>query len=180
MADNDLALGRMVEALSRSPFWRETVMFVVEDDTQNGPDHVDSHRAPFLVVSAWNRPGVVRRFVNTTDVIATIEEILGLGTMSQYDYYGRPLREVWAPRPDPRPYAALTPAVPLTERNTAANTTPADARASARLALEIEDQADEDTFNRVLWRTIRGPAAPYPEPRRLSGHALALMAASRR
>jgi YVTN family beta-propeller protein len=179
MADNDLALGRMVEALSRSPFWRETVMFVVEDDTQNGPDHVDSHRAPFLVVSAWNRPGVVRRFVNTTDVLATIEEVLGLGTMSQFDYYGRPLREVWAPRPDLRPYAALAPAVPLTERNTAANTAPADARASARLALEIEDQADEETFNRVLWRTIKGPGAPYPGVRRLTGHALALMAAAR-
>ena len=179
MADNDLALGRMVEALSRSPFWRTTVVFVVEDDAQNGPDHVDSHRAPFFVVSAWNRPGVVRRFVNTTDVLATIEEILGLGAMSQFDTYGRPLREVWAARPDLRPYAALTPAVPLTERNTAANTTPADARASARLTLDVEDQADEAVFNRVLWRTVRGPAVPYPGPRRLSGHELALLAAAR-
>jgi YVTN family beta-propeller protein len=179
MADNDLALGRMVEALSRSPFWRETVMFVLEDDAQNGPDHVDSHRAPFLVVSAWNRPGLVRRFVNTTDVLATIEEILGFGTLSQFDYYGRPLRDVWAPRADARPYAALVPAVPLTERNTALNTTPADARASARLALEIEDQADEEIFNQVLWRTVRGPAVPYPGTRRLTGHELALLAAER-
>ena len=93
VADNDLALGRMIAALSRSPFWRNTVVFVLEDDAQNGPDHVDSHRSPLLVVSAWNRPGVYRRFANTTDVIRTIEEILGLGTLSQFDHFGRPLRD---------------------------------------------------------------------------------------
>jgi hypothetical protein len=161
MADNDLALGRMVEALSRTPFWTNTVMFVVEDDAQNGPDHVDSHRAPFFVVSAWNRPGVQHRFTNTTDVLATIEEILQLGAMSQFDFFGRPLRGIWAARPDPRPYVALRPAVPLDERNTAANSHPADMRASARLALEIEDRADEATFNRILWRKAKGNA-PYP------------------
>lgn len=172
MADNDLALGRIVAALSRTPFWRETVVFVLEDDAQNGPDHVDSHRSPLFVVSAWNRPGVYHRFANTTDVLATIEEILGLGALSQFDHYGRPLRGIWADAPDLRPYDALTPAVPLTERNTAANTRDADARASERLALEIEDQADEEIFNRVLWRTIRGPAEPYPGTRRLTGQEL--------
>jgi hypothetical protein len=177
VADNDLALGRVVEALSRSPFWASTVVFVVEDDAQNGPDHVDAHRAPFLAISAYNRPGTVRRWTNTTDVLATIEEILGFGALSHFDHYGRPLRGVWARTPDLRPYAALTPGVPLTERNTAANTTPADRRASARLALEVEDQADEDIFNRVLWRTVKGPGVPYPGARRVSGQALLLDAA---
>jgi hypothetical protein len=172
MADNDLALGRMIEALSRTPFWRETAVFVLEDDAQNGPDHVDSHRSPLLVISPWSRPGVHHRFANTTDVLATIEEVLGLGAMSQFDHHGRPLRDVWTTAPDLRPYTALRPAVPLDERNTAANTRPADARASARLALEIEDQADEVVFNQVLWRTIRGAGVPYPGARRVSGQEL--------
>jgi hypothetical protein len=79
MADNDLALGRIVEALTRSPFWASTVMFILEDDAQDGPDHVDSHRSVLLVISPYSRTGVVRRFVNTTDVLATIEEILAWG-----------------------------------------------------------------------------------------------------
>ena len=180
LADNDLALGRMVEALSRSPYWRNTVMFVVEDDAQNGPDHVDSHRAPFLAISAWSRPGPVHRWTNTTDVLATMEEALHLGRMSQFDAYARPLRDVWAAQPDLRPYTALTPSIPIEERNTAANTAPADARASARLALDVEDAADEATFNRVLWHTIKGPGVPYPTTaRRPSGQAITLAAAAR-
>jgi len=79
MADNDLALGRIAEALSHSRYWRDTVMFVLEDDSQAGPDHVDSHRGPLLVISVYNRPGAIHRFANTTDVLAAIEDILGLG-----------------------------------------------------------------------------------------------------
>ncbi len=89
MADNDLALGRLVEALSNSPYWRDTVVFVVEDDAQAGPDHVDSHRAPFYVISAYNRPGTIHRFVNTTDVVAAVEDILGLDRLSKWDYFSR-------------------------------------------------------------------------------------------
>jgi YVTN family beta-propeller protein len=166
MADNDLALGRMVEALSRTPFWRSTVMFVLEDDAQNGPDHVDSHRSPMLVISPYNRPGVIHRFANTTDVLLTIEEILGLESLSQFDYYGRPLRDVFADTPDLRPYAALTPAVPLTEMNAPDGP---DARGSAALDLRVEDVADEDAFNRILWRAAKGRDVPYPGTTRLSG-----------
>ncbi|HEX6745963.1 MAG TPA: bifunctional YncE family protein/alkaline phosphatase family protein [Longimicrobium sp.] len=163
-ADNDLALGRMVEALSRSPFWRSTVMFVLEDDAQNGPDHVDSHRSLLLVISAWNRPGTVSRFANTTDVIRTIEEILGLQSLSHFDGFGRPLREIWAAEPDLSPYAAITPVQPLDEKNPP-NT--ALARASARLDLRMEDVADEELFNRILWEAIKGPGVPYPGTRRM-------------
>ncbi len=172
MADNDLALGRVVEAISRTPFWRSTAIFILEDDSQNGPDHVDSHRSPMLVVSPWTKRGVHHRFTNTTDVLATIEELLHLDAMSQFDYYGRPLRDIWSPTPDLRPYSALTSPVSLEEKNTASNTVPADARASSRLALEIEDRADEDSFNRVLWRTIRGAKERYPGVRRISGWEL--------
>jgi YVTN family beta-propeller protein len=176
MADNDLALGRMVEALSRTPFWRHTAMFVVEDDAQNGPDHVDSHRAPFLVVSPWARGGTWHRFTNTTDVLATIEALLGLPALSQFDHFGRPLTGIWRATPELRPYVALRPAVPLDEVNTAANATERDMRASARLALDLEDQADEDAFNRILWRAARG-SRPYPGVRRAPVGALGPMPA---
>ncbi len=164
MADNDLALGRIVEALSKSPFWESTVVFVLEDDAQSGPDHVDSHRSPMLVISAYNKGGVFHRFANTTDVLATIEEILGLGGMSQFDHYGRPLREIWSSKIDARPYGALTPAVPLTETNPK---TGALAEASKKLALSRVDEADEDLFNRILWKSIKG-RTPYPGPTRMS------------
>ena len=165
VADNDLALGRVIEALSRTAFWRNTVVFVLEDDAQNGPDHVDSHRSPLFVVSAYNRPGTIHRFANTTDVLRTIEEILGLNSLSHFDYYGRPLRGIWARTADLRPYRALTPTVSLDEKNPA--NTP-EARESEGLDLRIEDIAEEDLFNRVLWATIKGRSAPYPGPRRVT------------
>ena len=165
MADNDLALGRVVEAISRSPFWRSIAIFVVEDDAQNGPDHVDSHRTPFFLISPWARAGVHHRFTNTTDVVATIEEILGLGSLSQFDYYGRPLRDVWTESPDIAPYRALVPAVPLDQRNPSQGR---GARESERLDLAFEDIAEEDLFNQILWRAIKGESVPYPGPTRMS------------
>ena len=165
MADNDLALGRMVAALSKTPFWKDTVFFVLEDDAQDGPDHVDSHRSVLLVISAYNRGGVSHRFVNTTDVIATIEEILGLQPLSQFDHFGRPLREIFGAVPDLRPYEALTPAQSLTELNPPQGNA---ARASLQLDLSKVDAANEDLFNRILWQSIKGEAAVYPGTKRMS------------
>ena len=162
VADNDLALGRMIEALSHSPFWKSTVVFVVEDDAQNGPDHVDSHRSPVLIISPYSRAGVVHRFANTTDVIRTIEEILGLDALSQFDYYGRPLRDIWSATPDLTPWKVLTPKVDLNAKNPA-NTR--GASESAKLDLEIEDVAEEDPFNRIIWDAVK-PGVPYPGVRR--------------
>jgi hypothetical protein len=168
-ADNDLALGRMIEALSKSRYWKNTVVFVLEDDAQNGADHVDMHRSPMFVISAYSRPGVVHRFANTTDVLRTIEEILGLQSMSQYDYFGRPLRDIWADTPDLRPYTALTPAQSLNEMNARGTE---GARESEKLDLSTEDAADEALFNRILWRTIKGPDVPYPQVHRASAREL--------
>jgi hypothetical protein len=165
MADNDLALGRMIEALSKTPYWRTTVVFVLEDDAQNGADHVDSHRSPLLVISPYSRRQVSHRFANTTDVLATIEEVLGLGALSPYDYFGRPLRDAFGATADLSPYLALTPQVDLNERNPPGTT---GARQSARLDLTDADRADETLFNHVLWRAIKGPDAPEPGPRRAS------------
>jgi YVTN family beta-propeller protein len=164
VADNDLALGRVIEALSRSPFWKNTVVFVLEDDAQDGPDHVDSHRSPLLVISAYNRPGVIHRFANTTDVIATIADILQLGSLSQFDHFGRPLSGIFADEPDLTPYAALVPDVPLDERNPAGTR---GALESERLELAQEDRSDDDLFNRILWEAVKGDV-PYPGPRRMS------------
>jgi YVTN family beta-propeller protein len=164
MADNDLALGRMIEALSKTRFWRSTAVFVLEDDAQNGSDHVDSHRSPMIVISPWSRGGVSHRFANTTDVIATIEELLKLGSMSQFDHYGRPLRDIWREKPDLRPYVALIPSTPLDEKNPARGV---GARQSARLDFSKEDVAEEELFNRVLWRAIKGDT-PWPGTKRAS------------
>jgi len=164
MADNDLALGRLVEALSNSPYWKDTVVFVLEDDAQDGPDHVDSHRSVLLVISAYNRPGLIHRFVNTTDVFATMEEILGLGKLSQFDYYGRSLREIFTNKPDVAAYAAAKPGQRLDELNPAKGP---EAEASLKLDLERVDAADEDSFNRILWNLIKG-VQPYPGTKRMS------------
>ena len=165
VADNDLALGRVIEGLSRSPFWKNTLVIVLEDDAQNGADHVDSHRSLLLMISAWSRAGVYHRFANTTDVLATIERILGLGSLSQFDHFGRPITELFAEQPDLRPVVALIPAQNLMEMNPSAGR---EARESARLDLRIEDAADEALFNRILWRMMKGEATPYPRLRRMS------------
>jgi hypothetical protein len=168
-ADNDLALGRIVDSLSRSRYWRNTVVFVVEDDAQDGPDHVDSHRSVLLVISAWNRGGLLHRFVNTTDVLATMEEILGLEALSQFDHFGRPLRDIWSSTPDLRPFEAIRPAQSLTEMNPDAG---AGARESALLDFSQPDRVDDDLFNRILWKAIKGTQVPYPSHRRAAMQSL--------
>ncbi len=147
VADNDLALGRMVEALSKTPYWQDTAMFVLEDDAQDGSDHIDSHRAPFFVISAYNRPGAQHRFANTTDTVATIEQILGLDPLSQYDFYGHPLYDVFAETPDLTPFKAVPAGVPLDEKNPP--NTPA-AKKSAKFDVSKPDAVDGKTFNKVL------------------------------
>jgi YVTN family beta-propeller protein len=169
MADNDLGLGRIVQAVSHSPYWKNTVIFVLEDDAQNGPDHVDSHRSPMEVISAYNRPGTIHRWTNTTDVLRTIEEILGLRSMSQFDYYGRPLRDIWASTPDLTPYTALTPAMSLDAVNPRAGR---GARESEGLDLDVEDMSNMDLFNHILWEQLKGDSVPYPGPHRISAQAI--------
>jgi phospholipase C len=169
MADNDLALGRIVQALSRSPYWKDTVIFVVEDDAQAGPDHVDSHRAPFYAISAYSRPGTVHRFINTTDVIAAIEDVLGMARLSKFDYFSRSLAEVFASTPDLTPFDAITPKQDLNEKNPQNS---AAARMSEGLDLSAPDRVDDGLYNRILWLMLRGDA-PYPSARnRAPLHAL--------
>jgi len=161
MADNDLALGRIVQALSHSPYWRDTVIFVVEDDAQAGPDHIDSHRAPFYAISAYSRPGTVHRFINTTDVVAAIEDILGMGRLSKFDYFSRSLADIFAPMPELTPYDAIVPTQDLNEKNPQKT---AAARMSEGLDLSQPDRVDDQLYNRILWLMLKGdtpqPLAP--------------------
>jgi hypothetical protein len=153
VADNDLALGRIVEALSKSPFWKDTVVFVLEDDAQSGPDHVDSHRSPFLAISAYSRPGTIHRFANTTDVVAAIEDILGLGRLSKFDYFSRSLSDVFAATPDLTPYQAATTTANMEELNPAKT---AAAILSQDLDFSRPDRVNDELFNRILWLMIKG------------------------
>jgi DNA-binding beta-propeller fold protein YncE len=153
MADNDLALGRIIEAVSKSPFWKDTVVFVLEDDSQSGPDHVDSHRSPAFVISAYNRPGTVHRFANTTDVIAAIEDILSLDRMSKFDYFSRSLADVFSETPNLTPYTAVQPQQDMNEMNPKHS---AAAQMSEGLDFSKPDRIDDAQFNRILWRVIKG------------------------
>jgi len=160
VADNDFALARIVSAVSHSRYWRDTVIFVVEDDAQDGPDHVDSHRSVMFAISAYSRKGLHHRFTNTTDVVATIEQILGLQPMSTYDTFARPLADVFDSKPDLTPYDPILPKISLHELNP--DKTPA-AKKSALLDFSKPDAADENEVNRILWSVVKGDDVPYPE-----------------
>ena len=170
MADNDLALGRIVQALSHSKYWKDTVIFVVEDDAQAGPDHTDSHRAPFYAISAYNRPGTLHRFVNTTDVVAAIEDILGMGRLSKFDYFSRSLADAFAPTADLTPYDAIVPTQDLNEKNPQ-NT--ATARMSEGLDLSAPDRVDDQLYNRILWLMLKGNLPMPVAQNHAALHALA-------
>jgi DNA-binding beta-propeller fold protein YncE len=162
VADNDLALGMVVDAVSRSKFWRETAIFVVEDDAQNGPDHVDAHRAVALVVSPYTkRQHVDSTLYSTTSMLRTMELILGLKPMSQFDAAARPMYNSFAAKPDLTPY---THVVPEADRNELNKPDAFGAAVSAKLNLEKEDQADDLVFNEIIWKAVKGAHSQCPPP----------------
>jgi DNA-binding beta-propeller fold protein YncE len=159
-ADNDYALGMIVEAVSKSRFWTSTVICVLEDDAQNGPDHVDSHRSPaFLISSFIKRHTVDSTMYNTASMLRTIEFLLGLHPMTQFDAAARPMSASFQATPDPAPYTAEKPRISTETKN--APTAPA-AAASNRMNFEEADQIDDDELNDILWRAIRQDQPPPP------------------
>src|SRR5439155_18126066 len=119
VAENDLALGQFVEGISKSKFWKETAIFVVEDDAQNGPDHVDAHRTVALVISPWTkRKYVDSSMYSTASMLRTMELILWLKPMSQFDAAARPMYQSFQAKADETPYEHVVPQVDLTEKNT--------------------------------------------------------------
>ena len=163
VADNDLALGRIVEAVTHSSYWKDTAIFVLEDDAQNGPDHVDSHRSIALVISPYARRGVVdSTLYSTVSMLRTMELILGLPPLTQYDAAATPMYAAFTEKPDFRPYTAVKPQVDLNKRNAA--DTP-DAAASARMDFSDVDRINDHELNAILWRAIKGDV-PMPSPLR--------------
>ncbi len=165
VASNDLALGKIVEACSKSKFWPRMAVFVIEDDAQNGPDHVDAHRTVGLVISPYTHHGggkVDSTFYSTTSFLRTMELILGLPPMSQFDASAAPLYASFRRAPDPTPYVSRPARIDLAAKNPP---NAVGARASRALDFSAPDRLsrqDEDTLNRVLWHSIKGPNAPYP------------------
>ena len=159
-ADNDYALGMLVEAVSRSKFWKSTAIFVLEDDAQNGPDHIDSHRAPAFVISPYTRRGAIdSTMYNTTSMLRTMELILKLRPMTHFDAGARPMFNAFAGNAVMTPYEAEKPRIPLDARNPAASPT---AARSQRLDFSEADLNDDDELNDILWRAIRGTEPPAP------------------
>ena len=162
VADNDLALGRFVEAVSRSKFWPQTAIFVVEDDAQNGPDHVDAHRTVALVISPYTKRGSVdSTMYSTSSMLRTMELILGLKPMSQYDAAATPMFNSFQAKADLRSYQALPANVDLNERNTKIAW---GGDLSRKMNFAREDAADDLVLNEVVWRSVRGAKSPMPAP----------------
>lgn len=160
VADNDAALGQIVEAVSRSKFWTNTAIFVIEDDAQNGPDHVDAHRTEALVISPYTRHGAVdSTLYSTTSMLRTIELILGLQPMTQFDAAAAPMFNSFQPQADPTSYTALAANVSLTDLNTAQAW-----GADEKFNFTKEDANDDFKFNEVIWRSVRGSDSPMPAP----------------
>jgi len=164
IADNDLALGRVVDAISNSVYWKDSAIFVVEDDAQSGPDHVDSHRSVALVASPFARRGFVdHTFYSTSGVLRTLELILGLPPMSQYDAAAVSLYNSFQATPNLSPYRRIVPAVPLDEKNPL---TAAGAAISRTWDFSDADLTPEEPLNEVIWQSVKGKDSPMPPPRR--------------
>jgi len=169
VADNDYALGLLVEAVANSPYWKDTCIAVVEDDAQDGPDHVDAHRSVALLISAYNRPGaLIHEFHNTVSLIRTIELLLGIEPMNQLDATATPIN-IFRGTPDLRPYKAVLPNVALDNLITPPPRDAATAywmRRTEEQNLERADMADAETLNRIIWFSVRGNI-PMPPIARL-------------
>ncbi len=168
IADNDLALGRVVEALSHSKYWADTVLLAIEDDPQAGWDHVSGYRTTCFVASAYTkRHQTISTHYNHSSLLRTIELILGLPAMNQMTAAATPMFDVFADQPDPTPFQSVPNQVPLDDKNPdpkkIANALLRElAEESEKLALDVPDAIEEGALNRILWHAMRGPDAPFP------------------
>jgi DNA-binding beta-propeller fold protein YncE len=162
VAENDVALGRLIEALSHSRFWKETAVFVVEDDAQNGSDHVDAHRTVALVVSPYTRRGTVdSTMYSTTSMLRTMELILGLPPMSQHDAGAMPMTAAFADAPDPAPFDHRDTKIPFYEMNR--DGAPMQALADT-WDFSKEDAAPDIPLNEAIWKSVKGTDSDMPAP----------------
>jgi len=164
VADNDLAIGRFIEHLSESPIWKESVVFILEDDAQNGPDHVDAHRSPAFVVGPYvKRNAVIHTMYSTSGFLRTMELILGLPPMSQYDAGAMPLYECFTSKADVTPYKLKPAQVDLERVNVANNES---SRRSELFNFAKEDAVPDLDLNEVVWKSVKGEHSVMPAPKR--------------
>jgi YVTN family beta-propeller protein len=160
VASNDLALGQLVEAVSKGKHWKETAIFVIEDDAQNGPDHVDAHRTVGFVISPYTKRGHLDSTqYSTVSLVRTMELILGLAPLSQYDAAARPMFASFTDRADLTPYTHEAARVDLEAKNTKKSY---GAERSAKMDFSDYDLVDDFELNEILWRSIKGTDAPVP------------------
>jgi YVTN family beta-propeller protein len=174
-ADNDYGCAQLVDTISHSPIWKSTAIFIIEDDAQNGADHVDAHRTTGYVISPWIKRGSVdHRFNNTDTFLKTMELLLGLPPMSQYDAIARPITD-WDSTPSNiEPYTAILPAKEIIAQLNPARRAVKQARTDATDALVAEsdqmdfthaDAAPASLLNQIIWKSVKGPASEMPAPR---------------
>ncbi len=163
VASNDQGVGRIVDACSHSKYWKQMAIFVIEDDGQDGPDHVEAHRTTAYIISPYTRTGkVVSTNYNTVSMLRTMELILGLPPMSQYDAASTPMYNAFTNKPDFTPYTALPPGIDLLAKN---RVTAYGAQDSAKMDFSIPDHLTAEqvaSLNRILWHSIKGTSVPYP------------------
>jgi YVTN family beta-propeller protein len=164
VADNDWAVGLFVEYLSKSPIWKETAIFIVEDDAQNGPDHVDAHRTTAYVAGGYVKRGFVDHTpYSTSSMLRTMELILGLPPMTQYDASAVPMWRSFSKTPSMKPFQSIPAKVDLNEKNVKMN---ALAKKSMGFDFSKEDRVNDMEFNEVIWKAVKGENSQMPAPRR--------------
>jgi hypothetical protein len=168
VADNDLALGQIVEAISASKFWKETCILVTEDDPQAGLDHVDGHRTVGMAISPYTKRGkVISTYYSQINMVRTIENILGLPPMNQLDLSAEPMADCFTDKPDFKAYKAVKNNIPIDELNPPLVSLSGDqlywAKKSMEQDLDDVDRIDEDVFNRIIWHSVKGYDRPYPD-----------------
>lgn len=168
VADNDLALGQIIEAVSKSKFWKETAIFVIQDDPQSGLDHVDGKRTVAFCISPYTKRGeVISTQYNQNSILRTIELILGLSPMSQFDLVATPMDDCFTGKPNFTPYQALPNQIPLDQMNPKLSSLKGKqkywAKKSMEMPLEEADEANDDDFNKIIWYAVKGYDVPYPK-----------------
>lgn len=164
VADNDLAVGMFVDYLSKSPIWNESVVFILEDDAQNGPDHIDAHRSPLYIAGGFVKTGYVdHNMYSTSSVLKTIELILGMQPMSQYDAAANTLWKCFNKTANHKAFTTRSNQWDLNEKNTAHT---AMQRKSESFNFKKEDSINDHDFNEVLWKGLKGEMAILPAPKR--------------
>jgi len=160
VADNDLAVGMFIDYISHSPVWKQSLILIVEDDAQNGPDHVDAHRSTAYIAGGYVKKGFIDHTAyTTTSLLRTIELILGLPPMTQYDAPAVPLWRCMNSKPDHPPFEKKPCLVDLDEKNTAENIWQ---KKSEKFDFTAEDRVNDSQFNEVLWKAVKGFDSPCP------------------